>query len=98
MVTSAFMQLHPDGYAPFVPNMDLQNYCATSIDPFEVEIDHVGVKALTDAIINPAGISVECLYLDRSAGDEATLHSFPVLDSHGCVVETAPTIRLLYRP
>ena len=92
------MKLHPDDYAPFVADLDVTSYCQNHIDPFYEEIEHVGVKALVDSIINPAGIAVEYLYLDRSAGDQATPYSFPVHNRAGVEETEAPTIRLLYRP
>ncbi|KAL9101028.1 MAG: hypothetical protein Q9163_003670 [Psora crenata] len=98
MITSAWMKLNPDDYAPFVPDLDVTLYCQNHIDPFYEEIEHVGVKALVDSIINPAGIAVECLYLDRSPGDQATSYSFPIYKENGDEMEDAPTIRLLYRP
>ena len=92
------MKLNPDDYAPFVPDLDVASYCQNHVDPFYEEIEHVGVKALVDSIINPAGIAVEYLYLDRSAGDQATPYSFPVHDGKGEEVSEVHTVRLLYRP
>lgn len=98
MITSAQLKLNPDEYAPYVPDMDVENYCKNHVDPFYEEIEHIGVKALVDAIIKPAGIAVGYLYLDRSSGDEATPYAFPVMDKDGSERTDAPTIRLLYRP
>ena len=98
MITSAWMKLNPNEYAPFVPDLDVASYCSNHVDPFYEEIEHVGVKALVDSTINPAGIAVEYLYLDRSAGDAATPYSFPIFDEKGVEDKNAPTIRLLYRP
>jgi len=98
MVTSAWMKLHIDDYAPFIEDQDVHAYCGHHIDPFFEEIEHVGLKAVTDAIVNPAGIAVDCLYLDRSPGNETTPYFFPVYDNKGAEVKTAPTMRLLYRP
>ena len=98
MITSAQLKLNPNDYAPFVPDMDVTSYCQNHVDPFYEEIEHVGVKALVDSIINPAGIAVSYLYLDRSAGTEATPYSFPIYDAKGNEVDGVPTIRLLYRP
>ena len=98
MITSAHLKLNPDEYAPFVPDLNVDLYCQNHVDPFYEEIEHVGVKAVVDSIIHPAGIAVSYLYLDRSEGNEATPYSFPVLDKAGHEVKDAPTIRLLYRP
>ena len=91
MMTSAFMQLREDQYQPFL-EMPLSEYRISRIDPTNQEIDQIGLQALTDGVIAPAGIAVEVSYLDRSQGDEVTPHQF-VPDATGW-----PTIRLLYRP
>ncbi|OCT52005.1 ubiquitin thioesterase OTUB1, variant 1 [Cladophialophora carrionii] len=91
MMTSAFMELNPDRYKAFL-EMSVQQYRLTRIDPSNQEIDHVGLQALTDAVIAPAYIAVEVSYLDRSTGDEVTAYQF-VDNAKGW-----PTIRLIYRP
>jgi ubiquitin thioesterase protein OTUB1 len=91
MMTSAFMELHPDRYEAFL-EMSVQQYRLTRIDPSNQEIDHVGLQALTDAVIAPAYIAVEVSYLDRSTGDEVTAYQF-VDNAKGW-----PTVRLIYRP
>ena len=63
-----------------------------------MELEHIGLQALATALINEAGIAIEVLYLDRSEGTEVTPHKTPVLDASGNEVESASTIRLLYRP
>jgi ubiquitin thioesterase protein OTUB1 len=91
MMTSSFMQLQSDRYEAFL-EMPVQQYCLTRIDPANQEIDHIGLQALTDAVIAPAYIGVEVSYLDRSTGNEVTPHPF-TLNS-----QDWPTIRLIYRP
>ena len=65
------MQLQPDRYEPFL-EISIDQYRLTRIDPANQEIDHIGLQALTDAVIAPACIGVEVSYLDRSTGDEVT--------------------------
>jgi ubiquitin thioesterase protein OTUB1 len=91
IMTSAYMALHADDFAPFL-EMSVDEYRRLRIDPSLQEIDQIGLQALTTGVIAPAGIAVEVLYLDRSAGDEVTPHEF-VPNATG-----KPTIRLLYRP
>ena len=98
LITAAWMKSHDAFYADFLPDIDVHTYCSTHIEPFSVELDHVGLQALATALINEAGIAIEVLYLDRSVGEEVTPHKFSVLDADGNVVESASTIRLLYRP
>lgn len=98
LITSAWMKSNAESYAGFLPDMDVHTYCARNVEPFSIELDHVGLQALATAIINEAGIAIEVLYLDRSAGEEVTPHRLPVLDADGNEKKGGPTIRLLYRP
>ena len=62
-------------------------------------MDHMGLNALVDAVIKPAGISVDILYLDRSPGEEVNTISIHVEDPNSLSgFLSPPTIRLLYRP
>lgn len=85
------MQLNADRYEPFL-EMPMDEYRLTRIDPANQEIDQIGLQALMDGVLGPAGIALDVSYLDRSDGDEVTPHSF-VPDAAGW-----PTVRLLYRP
>ncbi|KAL2037943.1 hypothetical protein N7G274_009418 [Stereocaulon virgatum] len=98
LITAAWMKSHDAFYADFLPDTDVHTYCETNIEPFSVELEHIGLQALATALINEAGIAIEVLYLDRSVGEEVTPHEFSVLDAAGNVVKSASTIRLLYRP
>ena len=90
--------MYPHIYEGFLDDMDVNTYCQQQIEPFAIELDHLGLQCLATSVINEAGIAIEVLYLDRSEGDEVNIHRFPVLDGEGRIVEGAPTIRLLYRP
>ncbi|EXJ86194.1 hypothetical protein A1O1_06564 [Capronia coronata CBS 617.96] len=91
MMTSSFMQVQSERYEAFL-EVPVAQYCLTRIDPANQEIDHIGLQALTDAVIAPAYIALEVSYLDRSTGNEVTPHQF-VLNS-----QNWPAIRLIYRP
>ncbi|KAJ4286110.1 hypothetical protein N0V90_013459 [Kalmusia sp. IMI 367209] len=94
LLASAWIQSRADEYQHYIPG-DLKGYCAQNIETAVCEIDNVAVAALNEALIKPAGIGFEVLYLDRSAGDEvnATQFSQP-MNFNGLL----PMIRLLYRP
>lgn len=92
MVTSAYMKLREDEYAPFTENFSVDDYRIRRIDPTNEEIDQIGLQVLTDAVIRPAGLGLEVLYLDRSTGDVVTPHNFTPDNGN------APVIKLLYRP
>lgn len=61
--------------------------------PIGSEIENVGLSALKDVCLSPAGITLEVLYLDRSEGDEVNMHRFSPVSGFDI-----GTIRLLYRP
>lgn len=85
------MKLNPHRYQAFLP-LPLDQYCTTRIETVKTEIDEVGLQALVDGVIEPSGVAVEILYLDRSQGEAVTPHLLtPSRPS-------ASTIRLLYRP
>lgn len=93
------MKTSPDTYQPFIPDATVEQYCAAQIEPYQVEIDHIGMDALIDVLIKPAGFAVEVLYLDRSDGNEGNSHRFEATNSDGSpMYPAAPTIHLLYRP
>lgn len=92
MLTSAWMKTRPADYQSYLETT-LPQYCSIVIDPFNVELDDVGLKALIDCLVIPADFRVEISYLDRSAGTEVNVHSFESGEN-----PFAPTLRLLYRP
>ncbi len=94
------MKTHEDAYQPFLLDQTVDQHCDTHIQPFLVEIDHVGMNALIDALIKPAAFTVEILYLDRSEGDEGNTIRFEAtnLTTGGPLYPDAPCLRLLYRP
>jgi len=74
---------------------DVKTYCAHNIEAAMCEIDNIAVAALSEALVKPAGIGLEILYLDRSAGDEVNATPFSQPVNHNGII---PMIRLLYRP
>ncbi|KAI9660849.1 MAG: hypothetical protein M1829_006459 [Trizodia sp. TS-e1964] len=91
-VTSAFMKINHSRYQPFILDGSVDQYCSSQIDPVAIEIEHIGMKALIDALIEPAGFAVEIIYLDRSDSDQVNTHRFDAAHP------AAPVLRLLYRP
>ncbi|KAI9885051.1 MAG: hypothetical protein M1823_003150 [Watsoniomyces obsoletus] len=81
LLTSAWMKAYAGNYQPYIPDSTVDQYCAAHIEPFQTEIEHVGMTALIDALISPARMVVEILYLDRSAGSEVNKHRFEALST-----------------
>ncbi|KAI4264453.1 MAG: hypothetical protein L6R42_000445 [Xanthoria sp. 1 TBL-2021] len=99
LVTSAWMKTHADSYIHYTENQSIQDYCSSHIEPHAVEIDNLGLQACIDAIIKPAGIAVQVLYLDRSPGEQVNQIDWPAEPSTlNAPYAELSTIRLLYRP
>jgi ubiquitin thioesterase protein OTUB1 len=78
---------------------DLKMYCTQNIEAAQCEIDNVAIVALSQAVIQTAGLSLEIMYLVRSQGDEVNVSHFAQpTDVSGQPLINPPTIRLLYRP
>lgn len=91
-LTAAWVQTRPDNYAPFVLPMTVEEYCSTTIMAHTAEINEVGINALAEVLLKPAGFALEIIYLDLSEGTDANVHHF------GPMSTSVATIRLLYRP
>lgn len=93
------MKTHADSYIHYTENQSIQDYCSSHIEPHAVEIDNLGLQACIDAIIKPAGIAVQVLYLDRSPGEQVNQIDWPAEPSTlNAPYTELSTIRLLYRP
>lgn len=91
------LKSHATFYKSFLDgDSTIEQYCATHIEPYQVEIDHLGMNACINAILKPAGISVDVAYLDRSPGEE--MNSFNWQGDSTSGRAALPTVRLLYRP
>ena len=99
MITSAWMRKHADMYLPYLIDQTITEYCELQIEPHQVEIEHMGMNAVIDAIIKPAGIAVDVYYLDRSPGEEVNTFRFEPATADGVpLFLDPPVVRLLYRP
>ena len=93
------MRTNSDEYQPYIVDCTVDQYCTSKIDPFAVEIENMGIQAVVDAVIKPAGIKVDVLYLDRSQVEEMNTLSFPDPSAPSSThYIDIPTITLLYRP
>ncbi|KAF2823489.1 cysteine proteinase [Ophiobolus disseminans] len=99
LLASAWVQTHADDFTHFVPMGDVKAYCANNIEPSQCEADNIGIAALADALVKPAGFGLEVWYLDRSPGEEInrSFYAEPT-DHHQLPIPNAPMLRLLYRP
>ncbi|KAF2440642.1 cysteine proteinase [Karstenula rhodostoma CBS 690.94] len=94
LLASAWIQSRAEEYQNYLQT-DVKSYCSQNIEAAVCEIDDVAVAALSEALVKPAGIGLEILYLDRSIGDEVNAHAISQpMNFNGLL----PMIRLLYRP
>jgi ubiquitin thioesterase protein OTUB1 len=91
------MNKYSDKYAPYL-ELPVKEYCKNRIDPVNSEIENVGLSAVFDWLLSPAGIGLNVQYLDRSAGAETTTYSWEPTDHTGMPLQDAPSVTLLYRP
>lgn len=89
------MKTRQNDYAPWLITQTVEEYTNAQIMPVAAEIDNVGLTALKDVFLSPAGITLEVLYLDRSEGSEVNMHRFSPVNHDGYDIGT---VRLLYRP
>ncbi|MCJ1405691.1 hypothetical protein MMC11_008920 [Xylographa trunciseda] len=96
MIASAWMTKHAVLYEGFMG--DVTTYRKKHIDPHAKEIEEYGIKILFDAVIEPAGIDVEIVYLDLSdTNGIPNIHRYePRLPSGEPKPGNRDTIRLLY--
>lgn len=89
------MKSRPEAWVSWLPDQSVERYCDDQIMPVGSEIDSVSLHALKDVLLEPAGIGLEVIYLDRSVGAEVNTL---LLNSVTSSDFTGGTIRLLYRP
>ncbi|KAL5431918.1 hypothetical protein PMIN07_012536 [Paraphaeosphaeria minitans] len=94
LLASAWIQSRADEYQNYLQT-DVKTYCSQNIEAALCEIDDVAVAALSEALVKPAGIGLEILYLDRSIGEEVNAHAISQPMNFSGLL---PMIRLLYRP
>jgi hypothetical protein len=97
LLTSATMNKYPDKYQPYL-EIPVKDYTTNRIDPVNSEIENVGLSALFDWLLSPAGIGLTVQYLDRSPGAETTTYSWDPMDHNGMPTAKVSSMTLLYRP
>ena len=94
MITSAYLRTKAESYQPFCQEGPISSYCAAKIDTFAAELEHLGLQALFDAVVEPARITIEVTVLDLNPSTVTNDIKWPV----GGTAPLVGTIRLLYRP
>ncbi|CAO3638917.1 unnamed protein product [Cunninghamella blakesleeana] len=91
-VASAYLRFNANEYEPFlmVEMISIDEFCATHVEAFGKESDHLHIIALTKALVIP----VEIIYLDGSESDQAAVHEFWPSEEN----KTDYPLKLIYRP
>ncbi|KAK9459926.1 peptidase C65 Otubain-domain-containing protein [Lipomyces oligophaga] len=96
LLAAAYVKTHAEDYLPFIfdgESTSIDDYCSRNIEAFSVEADHLALTALVNALET---VELGVVYMDRSAGEEASVHTFePMKPLEG---QRLLRIDLLYRP
>lgn len=98
LLAAAYVKTHPEDYMPFIDDGEgttIEEYCNRQIEAFAVEADHLALSALVNAV-GKAELGV--VYMDRSAGEDAVVHSFVPMTTTTTMTGEQIKIDLLYRP
>ena len=100
LLAATYLKANAATYDPFVPDgQGVQAYCSQSVELVNREIEHLGIVALVNVLLKPAGIALEIAYLDRSPGSQVNHHRFTDDDGDDQgSLPGAPVVYLLYRP
>lgn len=99
LLASSYLKNNRDTYAAFVTTgSDVDGYCLEVLERHNVELDHLGLTLLVNALLKDAGFVLEVAYLDRSPGSEVNTYRFPEEANNRHPSDLGPIIRFLYRP
>ncbi|RDA93309.1 hypothetical protein CP533_2058 [Ophiocordyceps camponoti-saundersi (nom. inval.)] len=99
LLAATYLKSNADTYDPFVPGgQGISAYCSQSIELPNREIEHLGIVALANILLQPAGIALEIAYLDLSPGSQVNHHRFTDETPGQNAPPPGPTVFLLYRP
>ena len=73
-------------------------FCQRNIEPVNMEIEQMGITALTNNLLKPVNIILEIAYLDRSPGAETNTYRYPDDSKDRELLPHESLICLLYRP
>lgn len=92
------IKANPDEYSGWIYGQSLEEYVQTVIMSPMAEIDDVGIKAVFAVLLEPAGLALEIVKLDLSAGPEVYTIPFMPRDADGQETSNHAVVRLLHRP
>lgn len=73
-------------------------FCQRNIEPVNMEIEQMGITALTHVLLKPVHIVLEIAYLDRSPGTETNTYRYPDDAKGRDLLPHESLVCLLYRP
>lgn len=99
LLAATYLKNNGGTYDAFVESAGgIQAYCSTAIEPVNKEIEHLGIVALFNILLQPPGMVLEVAYLDRSPGSQVNTYRFPEEATGQDLASFGSPIYLLYRP
>ncbi|KAK9477111.1 peptidase C65 Otubain-domain-containing protein [Lipomyces japonicus] len=96
LLSAAFVKTHAADYEFFIDGgTTVDDYCSRNIEAFAVEADHVALSALVNAL---ESVELDVVYVDRSEGEQAVVHSFSPAYANSNATAARRQVALLYRP
>lgn len=97
LLAASWLKGNLDEFGSFVVG-DVDDYCNEWILPVDKEMDHISLALLFNALVKPANIVLEVVYLDLSEGNHANVHRMPEEAEGQDSSMLGSVIHLLYRP
>ena len=95
LLAGAQLRSNPAEYEAFIPQSGgVENFLKTTIEAPYQEIEEIGIRLLSKILLEPVGLALEIVYLDRTPTAEANVYVFP----DGANRQFPTTLCLLFRP
>ncbi|KAM6507996.1 hypothetical protein FSOLCH5_013196 [Fusarium solani] len=99
LLAATYLKGNAATYEAFVNDgIGIPAYCAQFVEIPDHEIEHLGIIALVNTLLKPAGQVLEIAYLDRSPGTQVNRYRFPDEANGQDPATLGPIIYLLFRP
>ncbi|KAJ4206895.1 hypothetical protein NW767_003189 [Fusarium falciforme] len=99
LLAATYLKGNAATYEAFVNDgIGIPAYCAQFVEIPDHEIEHLGIIALVNTLLKPAGQVLEIAYLDRSPGTQVNRYRFPDEANGQDPTTLGPIIYLLFRP
>ncbi|KAI5467970.1 peptidase C65 Otubain-domain-containing protein [Mariannaea sp. PMI_226] len=100
LLAATYLKANAATYDPFLAEVNggVTGYCSQTIEMVDREIEHLGIVALVNTLLEPVDFVLQIVYLDRSPGSQANTYRFPESANNQDIANLGPIVYLLYRP